>query len=168
MKQLSPKIKSWWLSLSKREQNLMAILAIALGIFVIYFGMVQPAISSVESARSRAASERALLTWVENQANQIVSLRRSSDQISADNSIPFNQMINNSSQQYGLKLIRVQPRDDSYQVWFEPTSFNQFVDFIDYLQSQYGIRIEALELSRGNQPGLVEIKRLQMTSGRLQ
>lgn len=167
MKQLVPFLKHWWFALSKREQHLMVAMGMVLILFVGYSGIWQPLTQNAQTTRSRLASEQALLSWVKNKADQIVSLRnRSGNTVNHD--VPFNQMITTSSQQYGLKLIRIQPRESSYQIWFEPVSFNQLVKFIDYLQHQYGIRIEALDIEKTKQSGMVDVKRFQVSSGSLQ
>lgn len=167
MKRLSPRIKSWWFALSKREQNLMVVMGITVIACLLYLGVWQPISQGAESARSRLVSEQALLSWVKNQANQIVSLRDGSDR-AVINDVPFNQVITTSSKQYGLTLIRIQPRKNSYQVWFEPVSFKLLIEFIDYLQHQYGIRVDAMDIAKTKQPGMVEIKRLQVSAGSLQ
>ncbi|MCE0493862.1 type II secretion system protein M [Vibrio salinus] len=167
MKQVFPRIKNWWFALSTREQKLMVVMAVIVIVFFAYAGIWRPIYQGAEEARSRLVSEQKLLSWVKNHANQIISLRQTSGQ-SATKDMPFNQVITTSSKQYGLTLIRIQPRENSYQVWFEPASFNRFLKFIDYLQRQYGIRVEALDVEKAKQPGLIEIKRLQMSLGSMQ
>lgn len=167
MKRFSPRIKSWWFALSKREQNLTAVMVVTVFVCFLYLGVWQPISQGAESARSRLVSEQALLSWVKNQANQIVSLRGGSGH-AVINDVPFNQVITTSSKQYGLTLIRIQPRENSYQVWFEPVSFKRLIEFIDYLQHQYGIRVEVMDIAKTKQPGMVEIKRFQVSAGNLQ
>jgi len=164
--QLSHRIKNWWCVLPKREQHLVGVLGIVVIIAILFWGIARPIVQDTKSARLRLNHEQILFEWVKNKANHIMALRDSSTRLIKKN-MPFNQAINIASQQYGLQLIRIQSKDSSYQVWFNPTSFNHFIEFLDFMQREYGIRVEMLDITKTKQPGIVEIKRLQMSSGDL-
>jgi general secretion pathway protein M len=43
--------------------------------------------------------------------------------------------------------------------------FNQFVSWIAYLQDSYGIEVVFLDIDKGDQDGLIEVNRLQLSRG---
>ena len=126
MKNLIAQAQTWWSSISQREQRLvMGCGAIAV-LGIIYWGILQPMNQRAELAQSRIQSEKQLLTWVQNKADDITALRKSGG-VSFSNQ-PLNQVVSSSARRYKVELIRVQPRNDSVQVWIKPLAFNQMVD----------------------------------------
>ncbi|MDF5430682.1 type II secretion system protein M, partial [Vibrio parahaemolyticus] len=78
MKNLISQAQVWWSSISQREQRLvMGCGAIAV-IGIIYWGLLQPMSQRAELAQSRIQSEKQLLAWVQDKADGITALRKSS------------------------------------------------------------------------------------------
>lgn len=116
-----------------------------------------------ELAQSRIQSEKQLLTWVQDKADDITALRKSGG-VSFSNQ-PLNQVVSSSARRYKVELIRVQPRNDSVQVWIKPLAFNQMVDWLRYLKEQQGIEVEFLDIDRTEQAGMIDVNRLQFKRG---
>ncbi|HDM8224084.1 TPA: type II secretion system protein M [Vibrio campbellii] len=163
MKNLIAQAQTWWSRISQREQRLvMGCGAIAV-LGIIYWGILQPMNQRAELAQSRIQSEKQLLTWVQNKADDITALRKSGG-VSFSNQ-PLNQVVSSSARRYKVELIRVQPRNDSVQVWIKPLAFNQMVDWLRYLKEQQGIEVEFLDIDRTDQAGMIDVNRLQFKRG---
>lgn len=163
MKNLIAQAQTWWSSISQREQRLVMGGGIIAIIGMIYWGVFQPMNQRAELAQSRIQSEKQLLTWVQDKADDISALRKSGG-VSFSNQ-PLNQVVSSSARRYKVELIRVQPRNDSVQVWIKPLAFNQMVDWLRYLKEQQGIEVEFLDIDRTDQAGMIDVNRLQFKRG---
>ncbi|CAM3739515.1 Type II secretion system protein M [Vibrio aerogenes CECT 7868] len=155
--------QSWWKSLSLREQKLVLIISIFAVVGAVYAGLIQPLQQQKAMAVSKLSSEQNLYNWVVSEANKITGLRGHGGFVSSDK--PLNQLITNSTRQFGIRLIRIQPMSQTLQVWIEPLSFNQFIDWLTFLQEKYGIQVNVMDIERGKQEGMIEVKRLQLKRG---
>jgi general secretion pathway protein M len=152
-----------WKVLSSREQWFLLVTVILLVLLGAYAGVIRPLQQQSREAETRLNAETNLLAWVKNQADTIVRHRQVSDNSNSD--LPLNQVITSSINQFGIRLIRMQPKSEGIQVWVEPVPFNQFTDWLLFLQRDYGIRVVLMDISRGSQGGMVEIKRLELVRG---
>ena len=163
MKNLIAQAPTCWSSISQREQRLvMGCGAIAV-LGIMYWGILQPMNQRAELAQSRIQSEKQLLTCVQNKADDITALRKSGG-VSFSNQ-PLNQVVSSSARRYKVELIRVQPRNDSVQVWIKPLAFNQMGDWLRYLKEQQGVEVEFLDIDRTDQAGMIDVNRLQFKRG---
>ncbi|CAM3024945.1 Type II secretion system protein M [Vibrio mytili] len=163
MKDLIAQVQTWWSSISQREQRLMLGCGVIVVIGILYWGLIQPVTQRAELAQSRIKSEKQLLVWVQDKANDITALRKSGG-VTYSNQ-PLNQLISSSARRFKVELIRVQPRNESVQVWIKPVAFNQLVDWLRYLKEQQGIEVEFLDIDRTEQAGMVDVNRLQFKRG---
>ncbi len=163
MKNLIAQVQVWWSSISQREQRML----IGCGVFVvigfIYWGILQPMSQRAELAQSRIQAEKQLLDWVQDKADDITALRKSGG-VTYSNQ-PLNQLVSSSARRFKVELIRVQPRNESVQVWIKPLAFNQMIDWLRYLKEQQGIEVEFLDIDRTEQAGMIEVNRLQFKRG---
>lgn len=163
MKNLIAQVQTWWSSISQREQRMTMGCAALVIVGLIYWGILQPMSQRAELAQSRIQSERQLLAWVQDKADDITTLRKSGG-VTYSNQ-PLNQLVSSSARRYNVELIRVQPRNESVQVWIKPLAFNQLVDWLRYLKEQQGIEVEFLDIDRTEQAGMIEVNRLQFKRG---
>ncbi|MFH0272570.1 type II secretion system protein M [Vibrio jasicida] len=163
MKNLIAQAQAWWNSISQREQRLVMGGGVIAIIGMIYWGLLQPMNQRAELAQTRIQSEKQLLNWVQDKADDITALRKSGG-VSFSNQ-PLNQLVSSSARRYKVELIRVQPRNESVQVWIKPLAFNQMVDWLRYLKEQQGIEVEFLDINRTDQAGMIDVNRLQFKRG---
>jgi general secretion pathway protein M len=154
---------SWWKTLSSREQRLLVITVSLSVLALLYGGIVRPMQEQSLLAENRLASERNLLAWVTEQADLLIQLRgRGETSVSEE---PLNQAVAGSTNKFGIRLIRMQPKSSGLQIWIEPVSFNQFIDWLAFLRRQYGIRVMMMDIDRAEKNGMIEIKRLELIRG---
>ncbi len=163
MNKLIASLQGWWSSITPREQKLMTLGTILLVVGGLYWGIVQPVSERAQNAQMRIQSEKQLLAWVENRADDIIALRQAGGK--SVSSLPLNQAISSTATRFDIELVRVQARGEEYQVWISPVAFNKFVDWIAFLQESHGVGVVFLDLDRSNTQGMVEVKRLQFSKG---
>ncbi|MCA3893595.1 type II secretion system protein M [Vibrio vulnificus] len=155
--------QAWWSSISQREQRLVVVCGVFGLIGLIYWGVLQPINARAEQAQLRIQSEKQLLSWVSEKADELNGLRASGG-VSVSNQ-PLNQVIASSARQFKVELQRVQPRNEMLQVWVAPMPFNRLVDWLAFLKEKQGIEVEFMDIDRGKESGLVEVNRLQFKRG---
>ncbi|WP_045596120.1 type II secretion system protein M [Vibrio vulnificus] len=155
--------QAWWSSISQREQRLVVVCGVFGLIGLIYWGVLQPINARAEQAQLRIQTEKQLLSWVSEKADELTSLRASGG-VSFSNQ-PLNQVIASSARQFKVELQRVQPRNEMLQVWVAPMPFNRLVDWLTFLKEKQGIEVEFMDIDRGKESGLVEVNRLQFKRG---
>ncbi|RJX72435.1 type II secretion system protein M [Vibrio sinensis] len=163
MANLRESLLRWWGSISLREQRLVMICSVLLTIGAIYWLVLQPVAQRAEMAQTRIQSEKQLLSWVKNQANQIVELRAQGGR--SVSSLPLNQAVSSSARRYNVELVRVQPRGKELQVWVQPLPFNQFLNWVADMQENHGVNVMFLDIDKADRDGMVEVKRLQLSKG---
>lgn len=163
MKRLIEALNVWWSGISQREQRLLIICALLLVVGALYWGLLQPMQQRAEQAQMRISSERQLLGWVKEKADRISELRGRSGQ--SARVLPLNQVVSTSVGRYKVDLIRMQPRDQELQVWVQPLSFNQLLSWLAHMRETHGVEVQFIDLAAAEQPGVVEVKRLQLKRG---
>jgi general secretion pathway protein M len=163
MNNLLASLQTWWQSISQREQRLVIACTLLVLVGGLYWGVVQPVVTRADNAQMRIQSEKQLLAWVKDKADEIAVLKGQGGK--SVSGLPINQAVSSSVQRFKVELIRVQPRGDEFQVWVAPMPFNQFMNWVTFLQENYGIGVIFLDLDKGTQEGMVEINRLQFGRG---
>lgn len=158
------RLQAWWQKLTLREQRLLFVAAISLLVGLLYWGVALPAIEKQKQAVELKRTESELLIWVQERANHIVQLRKvegkgGQEAIVANNS-PLNQVVSSSTKRFQIELVRMQPLNQTLQVWIKPSPFNQFIQWIDHLKNSEGVDVEVMDISNSQQPGIIEVKRL--------
>jgi general secretion pathway protein M len=151
----------WWQGITNREKSLVITLSCLLVIATLYWGIVAPLQTQHANAVQRLTSEKQLYSWVEDKANQITQLRAERGQVRVSNQ-PLNQVVSSSVKRYSIELQRVQPRDEALQVVVAPVAFNTLVQWLEFLQQQYGVNVEFMDINQTDVEGVVEVKRLQL------
>ncbi len=163
MNSLIMPLQSWWQSISQREKRMVLVCGLIGLIAIIFWGVLQPLNERSALAKSRIQTEKQLLDWVSQRADEITTLRKQGGIVRS--SEPLNQVIMTSTRQFNVELIRVQPRGEMMQVWVQPLPFSKLVDWIAYLKETQGVDVDFIDIQRGKQPGLIEVQRLQLKRG---
>ncbi|MCY9804110.1 type II secretion system protein M [Vibrio scophthalmi] len=163
MNKLLASLQVWWLRITPREQRLVMVGGVALIIGILFWGIYQPMVQRAELAQNQLRTEKQLLSWVQNKADDIVALRGNGAR--ALSPLPFNQAVSSSARRFNIELVRVQPRGEEMQVWVQPLPFNQLVSWLEYLQQSHGVEAQFLDIDKNERVGVVDVKRLQLSKG---
>lgn len=152
----------WFYSLAPRERVMVVAGAIAVAFTVLYYGILQPLNSSLESARSRVVSEADQTRWLlglREEARLLQASGRSDAIKGRDESLLS--IVDATSRDNGLvdAVRRIQPDgNDQATVTLENTNFNQLLYWLRVLQSDYGVSASALVVTGEEEPGMVQAR----------
>jgi general secretion pathway protein M len=152
-------LKTWFASISEREQKLVIAGAVIGTLGMFYFLVWSPIHSAIETQRSALATEKQTLAWVNEQANRAQVLRRSVSKTSFNGSLT--QLVNRTTRSSGIPVARMQPQGDELQVWIDQVAFNDLMAWLEQLEQQ-GVMIIQSDVSEVDLAGFVKVQRLQL------
>jgi len=148
-----------WQQFNSREQRLLSALAIVLAIAFLYFIIWLPSSQSVIQAENRLKSQQDQYQWVQ----QAIARYKSMEGRSAKSSTvkgSLSQRINQAAAQYDIELARIQPQGEEYLVTVDTVPFNQLLQFMNALESDFGLQLTGADIARLEQPGSVRLRKL--------
>jgi general secretion pathway protein M len=149
------KLKAWYASLQQREQRVVAVGAVALGLIILIGGILLPLQSAVSRAVQGSATRREDLAWMRANAPEIRA--RSGEVTLVTGEAPV-VLVDRVGREVGLgsALRGTQPNaTGGVRVQLESASFDTMVTWLDTLDRRYGLAIESITVDHTPAPGLV-------------
>jgi general secretion pathway protein M len=149
------KLKNWYASLQQREQRVVAIGAIALGLLILIGGILMPLQSAVSNAVKGTDTRREDLAWMRANAAEVRSFGA---QLPADTGEAPVVLVDRVGREAGLAsaLRGTQPNaTGGVRVQLEAAPFDTMVTWLDTLDRRYGLAIESITVDRTPVPGMV-------------
>tara|TARA_R110001583_G_scaffold3812_7_gene23304 strand:+ start:11933 stop:12418 length:486 start_codon:yes stop_codon:yes gene_type:complete len=153
-------IKVWWQGLNLREQRLVLVMGSAFSIFLLYSLVWQPLNDNLANTKKRLASRQALLTWVVDNTARYQSIQSTGSNEQSSGSL--SSIINRTANQQQLTITRMQPQGEMLQVWLDSAPFTQLLFWLENLANNEGLQVQAIDLTKGDNPGEVRVRRLQL------
>lgn len=153
-------MKAWWLGLNSREQRLVGSLAGVLMIFIFYSFIWQPLNENIEKSQKKLTRQQALLTFVSEETQRYKAEKKNGNNQASSGSL--SSIVNRSARQQAITITRIQPQSNSVQVWIDNIAFSQLLTWLEKLANKEGIEVDTIDLTKGEQPGQVRVKRLQL------
>ncbi len=154
-------IKAWWHGLNIREQRLVLISGVCMSVFFLYSLIWVPLNDNLAKTEKTLANRQALMTWVSENTARYQGLKTSNGGSKSRGSL--SSIVNRTAEQQQLTITRLQPQGDSLQVWIDSAPFNQLLVWLEGLANNDGIEVQAIDLTQGDNPGEVRVRRLQFT-----
>lgn len=151
-------MKVWWQQLNLREQRLVLGLASVVLVFLFYRLAWLPLNSGLETALKKNVRQQELLSWVETNVARYQAAKRGGGSSSGS----LSSIINRTASNHGIKIARMQPQGDDLQVWLDQVPFTQLLQWLEQLSNNEGLSVQAIDVSRDEQAGLVRVRRLQL------
>ncbi len=153
---------TYWRGISQREQQMFIGVTIVVVIALFYVAIIEPIKTRAEQAQQDVKIESELSAWVTQKSAQLQSLRASSGSSAGRSNVPLNQAITSSISRYGLEIERLQPQQDTIQVWLKAMPFNTLTQWLEDLEKNFGVHVIFIEVSATDITGVVEVRRLQL------
>ncbi|WP_345335797.1 type II secretion system protein M [Ferrimonas pelagia] len=153
--------QQWWFSRAASEQRLMTVAGPLLLLALLYFGIWTPVANSVEQAEMRVRAGQNALNEVKRDANRYVTLAGAGG-ATQNRGGSLSQVASRSAGSAGIRIARMQPQGDKLQLWVEDTQFETLMAWLEQLSQQQGVSVEALDVTVAQQPGLIQVRRLQI------
>jgi len=149
------KLRVWYASLQPREQRVVAIGAVALGLIILVGGILLPLQSAVSRAVLGTETRRDDLAWIRANAPEI---RARGGEIPADTGEAPVVLVDRVGREAGLgsALRGTQPNTTGgVRVQLEAASFDTMLVWLETLDRRYGLAVESITVDRTPAPGLV-------------
>jgi general secretion pathway protein M len=153
-------LKAWWQGLNLREQRLVIGVGAVCSIFLLYSLIWQPLNDNVANGQTRLESRQALLTWVTENTARYQRAKSSGGVKQSSGSL--SSIVNRTAERQQLTITRMQPQGDILLVWLDNVPFAQLLLWLESLANNEGLQVQAIDLSQGDSPGEVRVRRLQL------
>ncbi len=147
-------VKEKWLTLSKRDQNAVMILMIALAMAIVVFGIVLP----VKNGNMKLATEldNAQRVYAELVALAPQAMASSSSSKNFDASA-INTEVRRQAARFGIVIQRFEPDGEFLKVWLEDARYPSVVQWLGGLET-IGIGHSELTMEDRPKPGFVSVR----------
>ena len=152
-------MQAQWQQLEERDKKLILMLAVTLIIAGVYWFVWQPLQEQIANTSRQIKVQENTLADVKVIGQKIVALQGNARAASGGD---LNQLVNRSAQRNKIKISRMQAKADSLQLWVDNIAFDRFLDWLEELEFQHGIKVENLDISTGDNSGMIKVRRLQL------
>jgi general secretion pathway protein M len=150
------RLRAWYAGLSQREQRLVAVGSVVVGLLVLVGGLLLPMQSALSSAVQRSQTRRADLEWMRTNAAEIrmgaLTLPRDTDEAPVV-------LVDRVGRENGLgnAFRGTQPSVGGHgvRVQLEAAPFDTMITWLAALEQHYGLTIETVTVERAAKPGIV-------------
>jgi general secretion pathway protein M len=148
------KILAWYADLQQREQRMVAIGGIVVGLLILVMGILVPLQSAVSNAVTRNATKREDLEWMQVNAPEI---RAAGNELPANTGEAPVVLVDRVGREAGLAgaMRGTQPSGTGVRVQLEAAPFDTMVTWLATLDERYGLAIESITVDRAVRPGVV-------------
>ncbi|MGO1462232.1 MAG: type II secretion system protein GspM [Marinobacter sp.] len=151
--------------LPKRDQQALAVLAVAVFLGILYFAVWSPVTSFHDEAAASKQNAAELVAWMQSNEPVIRRLSNSeagpaatSAEIPADGRALMG-LVTRSARETGLTLQRFEPSGDSaIRVWLDAVPYSKVAAWLEMLNGEHGVVIDQAALDRADDPGRVSVR----------
>ena len=148
-------LRTWYAGLQPREQRVVAMGAVVLGLMILIGGILMPLQSVLSSAVKGIEARREDLAWMRVNAPEVRAL---GSQLPADTGEAPVVLVDRVGREAGLAsaLRGTQPSaTGGVRVQLEAAPFDTMIAWLDTLDRRYGLAIESITVDRTPAPGMV-------------
>lgn len=143
-------MNTWWESLSSRERLILSLGGGVLLVAMIYLTIWEPLYNQLRMLRQTVAEERIQLTWMEQAAFEVQSLRgvTITEKPTGESLLA---LVDRSARVAGMGsgLNRVEPEGKGkVRVWLNGIAFNTLIPWLAKLSKAQGVTPESLVVER--------------------
>lgn len=151
-------LKTWWQGLNPREQRVVSIGGIVLGLILVYLVLWQPLSDYAINARQQAIRAERLSLWMLQSDKRLRSVQRGEPRaaLSADSAV---KQLTVSLKQAGLaQWLSAAPvlQGKQLQLAFHSVSFDALMVWLSHFSHRYTVSVSALQVSALKASGMVK------------
>ena len=144
--------------LEQRQQYIVMAAIVVITLFLFMTIIYRPLSSSLAAERAAYYSQTELRDWMQAQVNVLKSQSSQSPSTSNRGNRTASVLINQTAAQNAIQISRSQPRSNNqYQIWLDKVAFNQLLVWLTDLQSEYGIHVHSINISKAEENGEVRV-----------
>ena len=161
MKAYLARFRAWWATLAEREQRVLAVGAVVVGLTVLYLGVWEPVVKAQRDRELALEDARALATMLETLAVEVQRGRDAGGGGTAGAGQSLLAVVDQSRRASALTKppTRLQPEGDAtVRIWLDDVPFDALLRWLGDLQARYGVRVDAADIERQSGQGLVSAR----------
>lgn len=153
-------MKQWWSQLPEKERYLVILMTVLITLFLLFHLVWSPINDGLVKESKKLQRHKELLSYVHENTVHIkkAGTVTSKGQVSGS----LSSVVNRVAKRHQISISRVQPQGDDIQVWIEEVPFNQLLVWLDDLKKSARLEVKSIDITEGNQSGIVKIRRLQL------
>jgi general secretion pathway protein M len=150
------KLRNWYAGLSEREQRIVAVGSVILGLLLVVGGLLLPMHAAVTHAIQRSETRVADLEWMRGNTAEI---RMGAMTLPRDTNEAPVVLVDRVARENGLgnAFRGTQPSAGGHgvRVQLEAAPFDTMITWLGALEQRYGLTIETVTVERTAKPGIV-------------
>ncbi len=154
MNEFVANLKRRYAGLQPREQRMVRLGAVAVGLLLLVGGVLMPLQAAVSTALKRAETRRADLEWMRVNAPEIQAAGATPMLDSAEAPVVVVDRVGRESG-LGGAMKGTQPSGNGVRVQLGDAPFDALITWIAALDQRYGLAIESITIDRADRPGVV-------------
>lgn len=152
--------KAWWESITQREQQLVMVSAVVLGVAILYWGIWSPLTSQLTDSQRQLQRAESTLNWTKDKATVLLASGVVKPLAGGGN---LTQIINSSARKYGITFSRVVNKKGKIEVWITNVEFKRFIQWLTNLSNKQGVSVLNVDLSKAENAGYIKVNRLLLS-----
>jgi general secretion pathway protein M len=137
-------MRAWWRQLAAHERRSVVMASAVLALILLYSLVWRPLVGYHARLQQRVAEQTEMLAWMQQAAQEVQQLRAVSGGVEPASAQSLLMQVDSSAKASGLgeALKRVEPEGNTLvRIWFEQTSFDATVLWLEQLKRAQGARI---------------------------
>ncbi len=155
---MNNKIQEWWLSLTSREQWIVAIMLVLAGLMVFKTLIWQPIHTNYHQAQASLNNKVALLQWVQQHAEQVAAYSQHAKPSGEPSQESISQVITTSASVNQIRVSKFQTEDHHVLVWLDNTASARLFVWLNALKQDYGVAVQRITINNSDEAGLVNVR----------
>lgn len=155
-------MKDWWENLQSREQNMVLLATIVVGIFLFYLIAWAPLVTARDNKRQQVENNQQLLSWMTVKSSEIKQLKLTNPNLlNRDNKRSLLAIVDSLANQLGLRaaIKRIEPDGPhNATIWIEEMNFDALIHLLGQLDKRSNVKVKQADVSKLDQPGVVKAK----------
>lgn len=139
----------WWNRRPARERLLLLALALAVAAYVLTIGVIRPLL--VLHAKATASIIRSEAAMAQLASAPVLAEIRPVPGVDE----PVAAIITSTADMFNLTIRRIETKGDVAQLAIEDAAFADVIRWLEVLERDYRLRLQALEMNRRPEPGFV-------------
>ncbi|MBI3771854.1 MAG: type II secretion system protein M [Gammaproteobacteria bacterium] len=161
-------MKAWWQGLQPQEQRTLSIGAVALGLMVFYFGILEPLTSHFSSLEQSVAEQQKLRDWMAKSAAEVHRLQSQGGGVAVNDGRSLLTLVDQTAraENLGPALRRVEPEgsDKVVRVLLEQAPFDDVIRWLQTIKQRHGVNVVSITFDKQPISGMVNA-RMTLTGG---
>lgn len=147
-------VQEWFQKYTQREQIYLLAVAAAVTLYLLLVLIWQPVAGMRNDMAARNMQVAEQLARVKSMAGELQALKSSG---SGQRRVNMNQLINSSTNQFGIRPSRIQPNSrGETQLRFESVEFAKLLQWLHGIESTEGVVIREVAINQGDRGGIVK------------